>query len=437
MRLRSVLIFICLLGAGAQNLALAQAVALPINLIVGEVVTLPTNGKVIRVGVGNGKLFRVTLLEKEQAMVLVPEAAGKSNLILWDDKGHWTQHQVNVLPVDMELTTKRINDMLTGIGNVRAERAGDLILIVGSTTKNNMSRIDAVAKLYPAVVHNVVRDEELMMKRMVYFRVQIVEMKKSLSENLGIKWDNSINGPAAGIAVNFNDQANFRIPNTPPTGFPNAIPAAGYGWRPFLGLTSSITSMVNLAINNGDAYVLASPELSARSGGKAEFLAGGQIPIVSPASGTQPASVSFKDYGIKLSIEPVADEKNNISTSLKTEVSSVDSSVAVSGNPGFLTRKTDSEFNLQSGQTIVLSGLVNKELSKDISKMPALGDLPVLGNLFRSSNFKSGRTDMVILVTPYVIESDLSKGINQEMVDKAREIEKKANSTAGAKGILQ
>ena len=436
MRLRSVLLFICLLGAGLQNLVLAQEVASPINLIVGEVITLPTPGKVIRVGVGNGKLFRVTLLEKEQAMVLVPETAGKSNLILWDDRGHWSQHQVNILPVDMELTTKRINDMLTGIGNVKAERAGDLILITGSTTKNNMSRIDAVAKLYPTVVHNVVRDEELMMKRMVYFRVQIVEMKKSLTENLGVKWDNSISGPAAGMAVNFNDQANFRIPNTPPTGFPTTIPAAGYGWRPFLGLTSSITSMVNLAVNNGDAFVLASPELSARSGGKAEFLAGGQIPIVSPASGTQPASVSFKDYGIKLSIEPVADEKNNISTSLKTEVSSVDSSVAVNGNPGFLTRKTDSEFNVQSGQTIVLSGLVNKDISKDVSKLPSLGDLPVLGGLFRSTNFKAGRTDMVILVTPYVIESDLSIGINKEMIDKAREIEKKANSTAGAKGIL-
>jgi pilus assembly protein CpaC len=336
----------------------------------------------------------------------------------------------------MESTAKRINDMLTGIGNVRAERAGDLILIVGSTTKNNMSRIDAVAKLYPTVVHNVVRDEELMMKRMVYFRVQIIEMKKSLSESLGVKWDSSISGPAAATAVNFNDQANFRYPNTPPTGFPTAIPPTGFGWRPYLGLTSAITSMINLAVNNGDAFVLASPELSSRSGGKAEFLAGGQIPIVSPASGTQPASVSFKDYGIKLSIEPVADEKNNISTSLKTEVSSIDYSVSISGNPGFLTRKTDSEFNVQSGQTIVLSGLVNKELQRDVSKLPQLGDLPVLGSLFRSTNFKSGRTDMVILVTPYVIESDLSIGINKEMVDKAREIENKANSTAAAKGIL-
>jgi pilus assembly protein CpaC len=192
--------------------------------------------------------------------------------------------------------------------------------------------------------------------------------------------------------------------------------------------------MINLAVNNGDAYVLATPELSARSGGKAEFLAGGQIPIISPASASSPASVTFKDYGIKLVIEPVADAKNNVSALLRTEVSNVDNSVAVGGNPGFLTRKTDSEFNVKTGETIVLSGLVNTEIQKDISKLPGLGDLPVLGSLFRSKNFRSGRTDLVIFVTPSVI--DPASNLNQERLKKAQDIEGKMLEQPGAAGIL-
>jgi pilus assembly protein CpaC len=143
--------------------------------------------------------------------------------------------------------------------------------------------------------------------------------------------------------------------------------------------------------------------------------------------------VTFKDYGIKLIIEPVADDKNNVTAVLKTEVSNVDNSVAVGGNPGFLTRKTDSEFNVQSGQTIVLSGLVNTDLQKDISKLAGLGDLPILGALFRSTNFRSGRTDLVIFVTPTVI--DPSSTMVQERLDKAADIQEKFKAQTGAMGV--
>jgi pilus assembly protein CpaC len=195
-------------------------------------------------------------------------------------------------------------------------------------------------------------------------------------------------------------------------------------------MTSIITSTINMAVNNGDAFVLAAPELSTRSGGKAEFLAGGQIPVVSPASGTAPATVQFKDYGIKLSIEPVTDEKGNVSATLDTEISSVDPSVAVMGNPGFLTRKTKSQFNVQEGQTIVISGLVNTELAKDISKLAGLGNLPILGALFRSNNFRAGRTDLVILVTPTVVDPSV------EAIKKASEIQNSAKKFAADEGFL-
>ena len=421
----------CLLNASAQERGAE------INLVVGEVKTLPSpaNGKIVRIGIGNGKLFNAKVLEKEGGLIFIPENPGRTNLIIWTADGASVEHSVSVLPANVETTIDTINKMLKGINNVRAERAGDTILITGSTTKVNMPRIEAIAKSFP-IAFNAVRDEELEMKRMVYMRVQIVEMKKSLSENLGVKWDQSVVGPAAGvISTIYNNPSPtgpaFRPGVTLP-GLPSidTVPTRGYGWKPVVGLTSIITSTINLAVNNGDAFVLATPELSTRSGGKAEFLAGGQVPIVSPASGTQPASVQFKDYGIKLSIEPVTDEKGNVSTTLDTEISSIDSSVAVLGNPGFLTRKTKSQFNVREGQTIVISGLVNTELAKDLSKLAGLGNLPILGALFRSNNFRSGRTELVILVTPTVLDP------SAEAIKKVSDIESRAKKFAADEGLL-
>ena len=331
----------------------------------------------------------------------------------------------------MGVDLKRISDMLKSFPSVSLERVGDLVLLTGTASKVDLSRIADIVKLFPST-HNAVREEGVTMRRMVYFKVQIVELKKSLGESIGVKWQNSITGPVAGLSANIQSNPNFRAPVALPAPFTDTkIPLEGFGWRPFIGLTTSITSMINLAVDSGDAFILASPELSARSGGKAEFLAGGQIPILAAGTATSPPTVTFKDYGIRLSIEPVADEKNNVVAVLKTEVSNVDLSNSVAGNPGFLTRKTDSEFNVQSGQTIVLSGLVNKELAADVSKLAGLGDVPILGPLFRSKNYRSGRTDLVIFVTPTVI--DPSSSINQGQLQKASEIEQKYDSLIGNK----
>jgi pilus assembly protein CpaC len=200
------------------------------------------------------------------------------------------------------------------------------------------------------------------------------------------------------------------------------IQTGNHGLRAYLGINSLISTTINLAKNNGDAYVLAEPELSTRSGGEAKFLAGGQIPLPAVSS-TGAGSVEFKDYGIRLTIKPMADENDNVLANVKTEISSVDPSVSVQGIPGFLTRQTETDINVKDGQTIVMSGLVNSDMSKDISRVPGLGSVPIIGSLFRSDNFKSGRTDLVILVTPTVV--DPNSTINRERIDKSESIREK------------
>jgi len=169
------------------------------------------------------------------------------------------------------------------------------------------------------------------------------------------------------------------------------------------GLNLGLSAQLNLLEQAGHASILAEPQLSARNGSKASFLAGGEFPYsVANANGV---TIVFKPYGIKLEISPKVDRNGVIRATIQAEVSSIDASVSSPAGPALLTRKTDTEFNVRSGETIILSGLLQRNTSTDIDKVPLLGDLPVLGALFRSKRFQNKETELVVFVTPSVVDS--------------------------------
>lgn len=409
------LFFFCALAL-SQVARAQQAVNPHVNheiiMFVGEVKTIPT-GKVKRIAVGNGKLFSTSIIGDKE-LLMIAEAPGDASLIIWSDKNQRTVYTVRISQRDSRDAERSISAMLKDIPNIEVTPLGANVVISGIASKENMARIANTIKMYPQAT-SVVREEEVSMRKMVYMKVQIIEMKKSVLENIGLQWPGSAAGPMLGLSGNFGSdrpQTQGALKGILP------VPGKG-GLTTYLGISSLINTTINLAKNNGDAYTLAEPELSARSGGEAKFLAGGQIPL--PATSALGAgSVEFKDYGIRLSIKPVADDFGNIEAEVKTEISSVDASVSVQGIPGFLTRQSESEINVKNGQTIVMSGLVNTEMANDASKVPGLGDIPVLGRLFRSDSFKSGRTDLVILVTPTIV--DPASTINRERIEKGIDI---------------
>jgi pilus assembly protein CpaC len=369
----------------------------------------------------------------DDELLLLGEQAGRTSMFIWTVDGKELRYVVTVVANDLNDSYKRLSALLANMPGIKVERVGQHVVVTGNASKPDLARIASVTGLFPQTL-NMVREEEVTMKRMVYMKVQIVEMKKSLSESLGVQWDTTINGPGAGVAGDLITSRSplFRIPQQSP-GFPT-LPLTIESFRSYFGIATGISSKINLAVSNGDAFVLASPELSTRSGGEAKFLAGGQIPVVTPASGLSPATVTYKDYGIKLTIKPIADDKGFVSTNVSTEVSTIDNSVAVNNQPGFLTRQTDSEINVQAGQTMVISGLVSNDLARDVQRVPWLGDLPILGPLFRSTNFRNGRTDLVIFVTPTVV--DPTSTINRERLDKALDMQEKFQQRLGPKGLV-
>lgn len=413
----------------AACIAAAPAYADDIKMFVGELKTLPV-GHVDRIAIGNGNVISTKVLESGE-LLLLAEKPGDTSMMIWTGKSK-QQYMVRVSQTDSQEAYRVASNMLKDIPGISLAQVGGNVVVTGTASKENMDRIYMLAKLYPQIA-NLARLEDVSMKKMVYIKVQIIEMKRSALENLGVQWPSSFDGLKAGLLGNFGATSTSGLykPSSTPGAPPEPIPPIGgvlpiqtgnRGLRAYLGINSLISTTINIAKDNGDAYVLAEPELSTRSGGEAKFLAGGQIPLPAVSS-TGAGGVDFKDYGIRLVIKPVADDNDNVFASIKTEVSSIDPSVSVQGIPGFLTRQSETDVNVKNGQTLVMSGLVNSDISKDLSSVPGLGSIPILGALFRSDNFKSGRTDLVVLVTPTVV--DPNSTITRERIDKSESIREK------------
>ena len=445
----------CLLAAAvaASGLTLAQAQApmkpmsapaavpspeslVPVNMVIGEVRSIPVAG-VTRVALGNGKILTSSVLAGE--VLLLAEAPGNTSLFLWPRAGGVLRYHVHVAAIDAGDSVAKLTDVLKSIPGVRIQAVGDQVILTGSASKEDLKRVQLAAGSFPRTI-NLVREEDVSMKKMVYLKLQIMEFKKNALENLGVDWSTNIMGPAAALTFDAlsNNQFRFAPQTQDPTfttgqGAARALNIANQSTRAYLGIASTIASRINLAVTNGDAWTLAAPELSTRSGGDAKFLAGGQVPLPT-VSATGQSNVTFKDYGIRLLIKPVTDEQDNIVATVQTELSAIDPSVTVQGIPGFTTRVTDSEVNMKSGQTLVISGLLAQNSNNSINKLPFLGDLPVLGNLFKSTNFQAGRTDLVIFVTPTV--TDPGSAQNRQRLDKAKDLRDRFENFLGDKGIV-
>lgn len=399
-----------------------------IVMFVGEITTIPAT-RVQRIAIGNGALVSTKFIDDTQ-MLLIAEGVGDTSLVLWSPQGEVQRYIIRVGSKDSLFAYRAAKDVLADISGIDIKPMGPQVAITGSASPPQILRINSLASRFPQIIP-MMKELDVEMKKMIYMKVQIIEAKKSFSEAIGMSWPGSFAGPVAGFAGNFYGSTN-------PVGAAAVTPALNIpfpvsGMRTYLGIATSIQSVINLAKSNGDLTILAEPELSARSGGTAQFLAGGQIPIqTAGALGT--TSITYKDYGIKISITPAADDKGNVIAKLRAELSQLDQSNAVAGTPGFLTRTSETEVNVKSGQTMVISGLINRDMQTDVSKVPGLGDLPIIGRLFRSDSFRGNRSDLLIAVTPVVV--DPTSSMNQERIEKGLEMKERFERNLNKKDLI-
>ncbi len=362
-----------------------------------------------RLAVGNGKTLSAAVLD-DREILLIANEVGVSSLHIWTADGRNRRVKVSVVPAETPRVNREIAAFLADIPNARSSVIGDKVVVEGDHLSNrDQARIEELAKRYPQIINFT---NPVGWEKMVVMEVQIVEFPINMLREVGLKW-NATGGAAIGgiwmpgrrgnlpLQIDIRTGADTRPPIVNPDGSGGPVPLSSS-----LNLLSALNMGLNAQLQameqNGSASILAQPILSARNGSEARFLAGGEFPYsVSNINGT---TIQFKPYGIRLEISPTVDHNGVIRARIMSEVSDLDLSVMGESGPALRTRKTETEFNVMEGGTIVLSGLLSRDVNAAIDKVPFLGDIPVLGALFRSRRFQNNETELVVFVTPYAVD---------------------------------
>lgn len=395
-----------------------QAQVPEIEMFVGESRVFPSPG-VARIAVGNGRVMTAAALD-EREVILFANAVGTSSLFVWNADGRHQRVKINVVPGDTSRHAREIAAFLSTIPQARASIIGDKVIVEGDHLSDvDLRKIEDLRKHYPQIINFT---NQIGWEQMVLMDVKVVEFPVNELRELGLRWSSrggfsmgalwspARRGHQPGLVIGVEDP-----PISSPEG-EEAVPLPR-GLNVLTALNMGLSTRLDMLARDGKASILAQPQLSARNGSKAEFLAGGEYPYT--VASVYGNTVLFKPYGIKLRITPRVDRNGVVRAEIDSEVSQIDPSFSTPAGPGLSTRRTLTEFNVRDGETMVLAGLLSRKGSDNIDKIPWLGDLPVLGALFRSRRYQNEETELVVFVTPSVINSR-SPGL-MERVDGATE----------------
>lgn len=364
-----------------------------------------------RAAIANPDIADVVVVSSAE-LVLVGKMSGTTTLIVWSQAGRKT-YTVEVGSNDVAVANevRRIlgyPDIRVTIVSYQKDGKTQFRTVIMEGTVNDQYQRARAEKIAAAYGEKVVNLLEISRPVQVKIEARIVEINRLKTKNLGLKFFSaSINSPGIFYAGQ-TFVANAADPN--PWG----------KWGGYADINAELSAL----ISDGYAKVLSQPNMVTLSGEKASILVGGQIPVpVSNQNGQ--ISIEWKDYGIRLEISPEATLDGVISSKIKAEVSSLDwnspNKIQLGPNmviPPIKMRKAEANIALGSGQTMAIGGLIANEVSKNITKLPLLGDLPVLGQLFRSTSFSKGETELIILVTPTILDANsLMPPISTELKD--------------------
>lgn len=393
----------------------AQSISVPLN----RSVIVRTSVEVSRADVVAGNIANVQAVSAKE-LLITGRGFGNTNVVLWDknDKQH-------VLDVAVEVDLKTLNDALKSVDpqsrNVSARSVmGNIILTGTVSSADRAKRIVELASIMapqstggiPMVQNHL----DVAGEQQVLLKCIVAEVNRRATRELGI------NGFLAG-----DDFADAFLVNQlggiNPANIGAAADAAATGTIPFLTGTDGIPLLeastlslgfprvqmqlfIRAMADNQLASVLAEPNLVAISGETASFLAGGEFPIPVP-QGNQQVTIQFREFGVRLNFTPVVKAHQRIRLRVAPEVSELDfaSAVQIEGFvvPGLTSRATETTVEIGNGQTIAIAGLLNEQIRGLASRIPGIGDIPVLGALFRSTNFQRSLSELVILVTPELV----------------------------------
>jgi pilus assembly protein CpaC len=380
-----------------------------INLTSGRAQLIDIPFEVKRVSVGNPETADVVVLSLRQLYVL-GKALGVTNLLIQGDKGRQMIIDVAVEP-DLTLLKEKLHELLSDeVIEVYASKEGILLKGEVSSASVLSTALSIAEPFAPEKVVNLMQVGGL---QQVLLEVKVAEVSRTALNRLGVNFASVINDTFFGF-TNLGGSVPITSFNTtlPGLALSDAQVKIGANNSLVLGAPKAhALSFIDALKQNGLVKVLAEPNLMAVSGQEASFLAGGEFPIPVPQSGASAGSVTveYKKFGVQLRFSPTILNSEKISLKVAPEVSEVDFSTAVQIGgfvvPGVTTRGASTTVELMDGHTFAIAGLIREDARNLISKFPILGDIPILGMLFRSTSFQKDETELLILVTPRLVKS--------------------------------
>lgn len=404
-----------------------------LRLRVGRSKVVKTPFAITRISVADPDIADIVLISEREVYIngLSP---GVTNISLWGGK-RFTSAKVTV-EADISMLKEKLHQVLPK-EKIAVEAAGDSIVLSGEVTgpTNQETAMNLAQGFVGGKTAKEKREKLINLMHVggvqqVMVAVRVAEINRSVAKNMGINFTFANNRGTFGTTMlnNLVNIANlyFNPPINPTEPFISTIPGLGTQLSQALttGGTGGVNAMFggmgagnsffwtaffNILKQQGLGRVLAEPNLVTTSGQEASFLAGGEFPIPVP-SGLGTISIEYKKFGVALLFTPTVLDNDKIALRINPEVSELDFSsqttVVVSGFivPALRTRRASTQVEIKDGQTLAIAGLLSDQHRNVINKYPILGDLPILGAVFRSNAFQKSETELVILVTPYLVK---------------------------------
>lgn len=373
----------------------------------GKSISITTAYTVKRISVGDPAVLDVAALGNKDIQ-LVAKAVGITNVLFWDDKGRpqaVIEVQVGTPYTHIEKSLRRLlhNDTIS------AEGTGNAVVLSGNVSSSVI--LDQALKLAHGIVGGEGDDTRIINlievggNHQVMLKVVIAEMSRSLNREFGTNFAALISAGSGQVGIG-SFVGGLASPDGV-GGFASSM-ANLFGSFTGFGALQALEVFMDLLEEQGLSKILAEPTLVARSGETANFLVGGEVPVpVAQGGAFGSITVEYHDFGVGLSFTPTVLGPDRIHLQVHPEVSRPDFTFGteVSGTvvPGFATRRASTSVELADGQSFMIAGLLNEEVREIAGKYPLLGDLPILGSLFRSTQFLKDETELVIIVTPTLV----------------------------------
>lgn len=374
-----------------------------LTLEMGQNRLLVLSEPIARVSVADPKVADMKVITPTQ-LLLTARGVGSTDLTLWNKRD---EPLVLALLVtrNLDALRRQLKDLFP-TEKISVSAAGDLVVLSGEASDVRVpERAAEVAQLHAEKVANLMRVSG---NQQVQLEVKFAEVARNGIRSMGFNFFHRDAGGqfVGGMASpSTNPGVYLNVPGTGSTSLPNVLPAAtGGGFSIFFsGLANfPFSAMLSLLESNGLAKLLAEPTLVAMSGQEAKFLAGGEFPI--PVStGLGAVGIQWKKFGIILNFTPTVVSEGFLHLKLMTEVSDVDASrsVTVGGFvvPGLTSRQSETTVRLSDGQSFAIAGLLSDRMRQQVDKIPVLGDIPILGALFRSVSYRRDESELLVVIT--------------------------------------